>query len=145
MTARGHANRRTSVQSPNEPLPEEVPSGVVTAAKEVFGRRSPGPLAVLVFDSLLDDDRSPEQRLRFEHRVVRIDLAVSASGEACLLRAAVTPSDVHIDLELAESEVPITAEPVDGEFVINHVPHGVVRLMVAGARLSAVHTDWFRV
>jgi hypothetical protein len=126
----------------------EVPDDVIAAAKEAFGRRSESQVAILISDSLLDEDApASDHRLRFEHPLVRIDLQVSAGPHKSRLRGRLEPPVApRVQLEFDAGPVSRPAAVTDGTFLFERVHHGVTRLtLLGGDTLPTLHTDWFRV
>jgi hypothetical protein len=128
--------------------PEDVPEEVITQAKAAFARRSTGGVAVLAWDSLVDEDAPPwDHRLRFEHHQVQIDLHILASNGWSTIEGRVDPPlSSALALESDAGNVLGTGEVTDGAFALPHVSPGLVRLCLAGSGQSGpICTDWFRI
>jgi hypothetical protein len=127
-------------------IPEEVPSDVIAQARAVFGQRTPGEVAVLVRDSLVDEAApASDHELRFEHPRMRIVLRVCSTSEWSSLQGEVEPPTARrAELVLEGTEVRIVTDVEDGAFNIERVPSGVARLCLEGPDGTPVYTDWFR-
>ena len=101
----------SQMSDPRDDAPGAVPEEVVNQAKAAFGRRRPGDIAVLVWDSLVDDDDAPEDhRLVFEHPDVQIEVRVRASAGSSDLEGRVKPAGVlHVELQSDSEEVAVYA------------------------------------
>jgi hypothetical protein len=138
--------RRTSGRRPLSDVHDQVPDEVVKQAKGAFQRRTGGELAVLVYDSLVDE-RAPEaeHRLRFEHPHEHVEVIVSRTNGECTLRGRVDRAPVRIELEMEGTDVALVEEAADGEFAFGSVPHGLKRIvLIAPDGTDPVRTDWFR-
>jgi hypothetical protein len=125
-----------------------VPEEVITQAKAAFARRTKGEVAVLAWDSLVDEDAPPwDHRLRFEHPQVQIDLHILASDRWSTIEGRVEPPvRTALTLESDAGNVLGTGEVTDGAFTLLHVVSGLVRLCLAGSEQTGpVCTDWFRI
>jgi hypothetical protein len=133
-----------------EDASDEVPKEVVAQAKAAFGQRIQGELAVLAWDSLVDEGAPvADHQLRFDHPRVRIEVRVAVSPAGSRLSGKVDgPAPARVELHSEQLEVPLPADVSGGVFTIEGVPPGVVRLELAfGGPGGAVtiHTDWFRI
>jgi hypothetical protein len=137
----------SQMSDPRDDAPGAVPEEVVNQAKAAFGRRRPGDIAVLVWDSLVDDDDAPEDhRLVFEHPDVQIEVRVRASAGSSDLEGRVKPAGVlHVELQSDSEEVLYSAEAEAGAFKLKQAAPGVVRLALRGAATPLIRTDWFRI
>jgi hypothetical protein len=129
-------------------FPEQAPNSVIKEAKAAFERKAPGDLAVLVHDSLIDqDDPAADHRLRFEHPRVFIELQVSAVGGTSRVTGRVSPpAPVQVQLETGRGELPPTTEIDDGVFTFHEISRGTVRILLSATdNFPAIHTDWFRI
>jgi hypothetical protein len=126
--------------------PEDVPDEVVSQAKAAFARRSRGQIAVLVWDSLVDDDQpGRDHKLQFEHPDLQIDVHIHATDHSSDLHGQVKPPDrPQVDLQSDEGKVLRTAQTFGGTFTFAEVPSGIVRLCIGGPATPDVCTDWFR-
>jgi hypothetical protein len=128
--------------------PEEVPDEVVAQAKAAFARRTKDEIAVLAWDSLVDEDApASDHRLRFEHPEAQIELRVLAADSWSTIEGRVRPAvQAAIELESDDRNVVRAGEVLDGAFALTHVAPGVVRLCLRGSGSSvSVCTDWFRI
>jgi hypothetical protein len=128
--------------------PKDVPEEIITQAKAAFARRSKSEIAVLAWDSLVDEDQPPwDHRLRFEHPQVQIDLHILASDAWLTIEGRVTPPvPSALTLESDAGNVLGTGDVTDGAFTLAHVSPGLVRLCLSGSdQTSLVCTDWFRI
>ncbi len=125
---------------------DRVPDEVVAQAKAVFATRTTGPLAVLVFDSAVDENMPNAQRqLRFEHPSVTVEVAVVVDDRGRALHGRVDPGQVRVEVELEDAEVTIAESADNGDFTFGRVPNGVMRLrLLERTGSNPVHTDWFR-
>ncbi len=132
---------------PTDDAPGAVPEEVVNQAKAAFGRRRPGDIAVLVWDSLVDDDDAPEDhRLLFEHLDVQIEVRVRASDGSSDLEGRVKPAGaLHVELQSDQEEVLSSVDAEAGAFKLKQAAPGVVRLALRGAGTLEIRTDWFRI
>jgi hypothetical protein len=142
MTVR-HRSRWSDVRADAR---DDVPAAVVWNAKSAFEVRTGITLIALVHDSAFDGGpASCERQLRFEHRLLRIDLVVTRRGGWCTVSGRVEPRPLRVKLDLvgAPFTVPDTAR--DGGFWFDPVPRGLMRLRVVGEdALDRLHTDWFQ-
>jgi hypothetical protein len=127
--------------------PEDVPEEVIAEAKAAFARRIPGEVAVLVWDSLVDEDASPDDhRLRFEHTELQLEVRVVAGGYRAGLEGRVEPpASVQVEVLSEEGEVLRGVEAPDGTFAFDQVPSGTIRLILRRPAAPDIRTDWFRV
>jgi hypothetical protein len=126
---------------------EEVPAPVVDRAKAALQRKVDGELAVLVFDSTLDDPAHRGPRvLNFEHPAVRVQLLVSITPGGCTIEGTAVPEPLRAELEPEGGELAIAETVTGGRFVFQAIPLGLVRVRLVGSPGSQpVHTDWVRV
>jgi hypothetical protein len=120
----------------------------VAQAKAAFGHRPEGDLAVLVFDSLVDEGApAKDHLLRFDHPLTRISLAVAAGPEESELRGSTDPpTGGGVQLQVGTGDIYLMEEITEGEFSFHAVPHGLVRLHVQKPDDGRpIRTDWFRV
>jgi hypothetical protein len=132
----------------SEEGPEQVPDRVVAEAQAAFGRRIGGELAVLVRDTLIDRcDPAADHRLRFEHPALTLELQVSATAGGSSLRGTVHPTtSLRVQLEFAAGATGREVDATSGGFVLDRIPHGLVRLHLLGpGDTPPIHTDWFRI
>jgi len=137
-------NDNPGPESPFDGIPEEV----VAAARAAFGPLEPGELAVVTFDSLVDEDDAPEDhRLRFEHPALQVDLRLSVHAGGASLSGHLTPSGpARVELDLEGADLAFVDNSSDGSFTFGPVGHGLLRLLVTAAgSATTVRTDWFRV
>src|SRR6516164_4174917 len=108
--------------------PEDVPEEVITQAKAAFARRAKGEIAVLAWDSLVDEDAPLwDHRLRFEHPRVQIDLRILASDGWSTIEGRVNPPGPSaLTLESDAGNMLGTGEVTDGAFALAHVSPGLV-------------------
>jgi hypothetical protein len=128
--------------------PEDVPEEVVAQAKAAFARRTKGETAVLVWDSLVDENAPLwDHRLRFEHREVQFEVRILGANGSSTIEGQVHPlSGAAIALESDDGRVLGTVEVTDGAFALERVSPGVVRLCLQGPDPTVpVCTDWFRI
>jgi hypothetical protein len=121
---------------------------VVAEAKAAFGRKAEGELAVLVHDSLIEqDDPAADHRLRFEHPRLAIELHVSAlAGGSSVTGRVDPPGPPSAQLETDGSEATSIAQIDGGVFTFQDVPHSLVRIILpATGDDRPIHTDWFRI
>ena len=127
---------------------DRVPEDVLTNAKAAFRHRRKGELAVLVFDSLLDEHDPPEDHLlRFEHRNLWIDLRVLVKGdEASIFGELVPRTDARVELLLEGDDVGFVSDSCAGSFSFSPIRHGLTRLSIRRPDSDVVVlTDWFRI
>jgi hypothetical protein len=127
-------------------VPEDVPDEVLAQAKAAFARRSRGEIAILVWDSLVDEGAPAEDhRLRFEHAEMEIDVRILAGGDFTALEGEVQPpAALQVELQREEGEWVGHTDIRNGVFAFDHIPPGVVRLSFQRSSSPEVHTDWFR-
>jgi hypothetical protein len=127
--------------------PERVPKEVIDQAKAAFARRTTGEVAVLAWDSLVDEyDRAEDHRLVFEHSDLQIEVRILAAERSWVLQGRVNPpAQLHVELESEHGDVLGIVEALAGDFVLQQVPPGMVRLSIRDGRSREVHTDWFRI
>jgi len=126
--------------------PENVPAEVIWEAKSVFRQRVRGEVAVLVWDSLLDEGApTRHHHLRFEHPRLWIEVSVSLLPTHSSLRGVMPPAvPFRVELQSEATDVPLIAEVTRHAFRIQEVPRGLVRLHLLEPELtSAVSTEWF--
>lgn len=129
--------------NPSEPVPEAV----VARAQAAFAQRSPGELAALTVDSVVDDSGSAvDHQLLFEHSDISIDVRVSAEVEGlCLSGVVRPPSALEVRLEAEGSGVVQLVDAPEGTFSFEQVPQGLVRLQLSRPQAGTpIYTDWFR-
>jgi hypothetical protein len=126
--------------------PEDVPEEVIAQAKAAFARRGAGEIAVLTWDSLVDEDApASDHRLRFEHPELQIELRLLTADNFTNLEGWVKPRvSLHVELQGEEGALLRSTEAADGVFAFDRVPSGMVRLSVRGVTTPGIHTDWFR-
>jgi hypothetical protein len=128
--------------------PEDVPPNVIAEAKAAFGQRVCGELAVLVWDSLVDEGApSWHHHLRFEHPRLWIEVSASVVPGWCSLHGVMHPAfPTRIELHSEQGEPPLVAEVTRSAFRIERFRRGMVRLRLVGPGESpVVYTDWFYV
>ena len=135
------------VMAGSDDIRDQVPDDVVARAKASFGRRSPGDVAVLVFDSLVDEGApATDHRLRFEHPLMVIEVHVSAQADGSALEGRVEPALAErVEVQLDEAELSFVDQVTNGAFSFERLGHGPIRLRLTGQGIPAVHTDWFRI
>jgi hypothetical protein len=139
-------DRELTIDS-SENAPEDVPLDVIAQAKAAFSQRDQGEIAVLVWDSLVDEGApSWLHHLRFEHPRIWIEASVSVASGWSSLHGVIHPA-VPNRVELhSEAEPPVVAEVTRSAFRIKRFPRGLVRLRLVETEGSpAVFTDWFHV
>ena len=117
-------------------------------AKAAFADRGEGDLAVLVFDSLVDEEApAKDHLLRFDHPVTRIRLHVAAGPQESDLSGSTDPPLGNwVRLQVGTGEDYLSEEVVEGAFCFPAVPHGPIRLhFVPSDEGRMIRTDWFRV
>ena len=140
-------DREHTIES-SDNAPEDVPPRVIAEAKAAFGQRLCGELAVLVWDSLLDEGApSWHHHLRFEHPRIWIEVSASVAPGWSSLHGVMHPAlPNRIELHSAQGEPPLVAEVTRSAFTIERFRRGLVRLCLIGpAGTPVVHTDWFYV
>jgi hypothetical protein len=133
--------------APDDAPDEVVPDEVVAQAKASFARRTRGEIAILTWDSLVDENApAGDHRLRFDHPDMQIELRLfTAAGNSSDLEGSVKPPvPLHVELEGEQGDVLRSTEATDGVFAFDQIPSGVVRLSVR-ATTPPIRTDWFRV
>jgi hypothetical protein len=131
-------------------LPSDVaPRSVTEMAKSAFTTRRGGPVAALVFDSLVDsDDHRDDHRLRFEHDDLVVEVEVSAGDRVTDLAGEVRPpSATRAVLEFRDAAGLAMVAAVDGgRFAFCPVAPGLVRISLEGIPdVAVISSDWFRV
>jgi hypothetical protein len=124
-----------------------VPEDLVAQVKSAFVNRCEGDLAVLVFDSLIDEGAPAQDHLlRFEHPLTRISLRVAAGlQESDLSGSTDPPTGERAQLQFGGSDIYLDDEVVEGAFSFHAVPHGLTRLRILRTDDGLViRTDWFR-
>jgi hypothetical protein len=128
---------------------DRVPEEVLTEAKAALRQQQEGELAVLVFDSLLDEQDPPEDhRLRFEHPDLRIDLRVSVKGAEARISGDIVPpgTDARVELLFEGGDLGFVSEGCGGSFSFSPIRHGLTRLSIRRPDSDVVvRTDWFRI
>jgi hypothetical protein len=127
---------------------EDVPLTVIGEAKAAFKQRALGDLAVLVWDSLIDEGASSwHHHLRFENPRTWIEVSVSVDTGRSSLHGVIHPAvPGQVQLQREQGEQPLVAEVTRSAFRIERVPRGVVRLRLVGtAGKPTACTDWFQV
>jgi hypothetical protein len=118
----------------------------VAQAKAAFANRYEGDLAVLVFDSLVDQGAPAKDHLLcFDHRLTQIRLQVAAWPEVSDLNGSTDPpTGKRVQLQVGNGDVKLVQEIVGGEFSFHAVPRGLIRLHVVGRSEGRVlRTEWF--
>jgi hypothetical protein len=139
---------RMQTIAPGDTTPEDVPARVIEEAKAAFGRRTHATMAILVWDSLLDEGAPRwHHQLRFEHGQLWIQVSVTEMPGWSSLHGVVHPAaSLRVELHSEWMDVPLLAEVTQRAFRVEHVPHGLVRLRLLGPALSPeVSTEWFNV
>lgn len=129
--------------------PEEQapPPNVINDALAAFSTPQPGELAVLVFDSLVDE-RAPadNHRLRFEHPRVEVELYVSYRAQNSLLRGQIRGLVAsRAAMHFQGTELALVTDVEDGRFELTPIGHGLVRIVIEEQNRSVVRTDWFSI
>jgi hypothetical protein len=125
-----------------------VPEDLVAQAKAAFADRYEGDLAVLVFDSLVDEGApATDHLLRFDHPVTRIKLQVAAGPQESELSGYTEPpTGSRVQLDVGTGDLYLAEDVVGGAFTFHAVPHGLVRLHILGSDEDpGIRTDWVRV
>ena len=125
-----------------------IPEELVAQAKAAFANRYEGDLAVLVFDSLVDEGApAKDHLLRFDHPVTRIRLHVAAGRQESELSGSTDPpTGRRVQLDVGTGDLYFVEEVVEGAFTFHAVPHGLVRLHILGSDEDPrIRTDWARV
>jgi hypothetical protein len=128
--------------------PEDVPAEVIGEAKAAFNQRTQGTVAVLVWDSLLDEGApSWHHHLRFEHPRIWIEVSVTTLAGWSSLHGVMHPAlPLRVELHSERAAAPLIAEVTRQAFRFEQIPRGLVRLRLVGPDLiSAVSTEWFHV
>jgi hypothetical protein len=142
-------NPEGATPAPVSPVP--VPPEVLQAVKGAFHPPVAKSLAVLVFDSLVDDDAPRESHvLRFEHPDATIELRLSVTDAETVVHGDSTQNgDGKAILHRRDADHAVVSEVRGGEFEFGPVDHGLVRISVAPANPSSageeIWTDWFRI
>ena len=121
--------------------PEDIPFEVVAQAKAAFGQRAREQVAVLVWDSLVDEGAPTwHHHLRFEHPRLWIEVSVSVEPSSASLHGVMHPViPGRVELRSKEAAGPVVAEVTRSAFRIERFTRGLVRLHLVGrggARLS---------
>ena len=136
-------------KAPAKPRPtsDPVPDSVVRAALDALANASGTELAVLVFDSLVDeDDAASDHVLRFDHPEVAVELRVASTYENVRVQGAVARStSTRAELHTFGIDIDHIVDASDGSFLFPSIPHGLVRLVITRREGPDVATDWFRV
>ena len=117
-------------------------------AKAAFANRYEGDLAVLVFDSLVDEQApAKDHLLRFDHPATRIRLQVAAGPkESDLSGVTDPPLGNWVRLQVGTGEDYRSEKVVAGAFSFHAVPRGPIRLhFLPSDEGRLIRTDWFRV
>jgi hypothetical protein len=124
-----------------------VPEDLVVQAKTAFANRYEGDLAVLVFDSLVDDGApANDHLLRFDHPSMWVRLQVAAGSQGSDLSGSTYPPTAkRARLEVGISDIYFDEDVVEGGFAFRAVPHGLIRLHILRRENRLIRTDWFRV
>jgi hypothetical protein len=127
--------------------PDEVPDEVIAQAKAAFARRHRGEIAILTWDSVVDENTpARNQHLRFEHRELEVDVRIRAGGGSFDLEGQVKPSAaLEVELQSEHGEVLASRESTDGTFTFDRASPGLVRLSIRGSAGLEISTDWFRI
>ena len=143
-----HATEKATEVDPGD-ASEKVPEALVAQAKALFSRRTDGGLAVLVLDSLIDEN-APGKRPPTPFRA-----SPSSASTYTYLPRQPDPTwpggssprvRLPTRLELETGDLVASQATEEGAFAFPHVSHGLVRLHVTGLEgTGPVHTDWFRV
>jgi hypothetical protein len=121
---------------------DRVPDEVVDRAKAALARRSAGPVAAIVSDLVVEP--GGERRLRFEHELAHVEVAVRVAGARRDLGGRVQPPQLRVELELEGSSVTVAENATTGQFAFEGVPRGIMRLRLVPDEAAAVlTTDWF--
>jgi hypothetical protein len=132
----------------NESRPEDpVPDAVVEQAVAAFGTRRSGELAVLAFDSLIDNGASPEDHeLRFEHDRLHLSVRVTVGEAGTALSGSVAPATAgRFELRSPDSDVTFLCPSDNGTFTFGPLGHGLFKVSFEPASAAAVATEWFRI
>jgi hypothetical protein len=126
--------------------PDDVPDEVVAQAKAAFVRRGPGEIAVLTWDSLLDEDApAGDHKLRFEHPELQIEVRLfTTAGSADLEGRIQPPRPLQVDLLGEQGNTLRTTRASDGIFAFEHLSRQTVQLCVQTTTAQEIRTDWFR-
>lgn len=128
--------------------PEDVPKEVVEQAKAAFSRRAQGEVAVLVWDSLVDDQApASDHRLRFQRPDVQIDLRILTGQDSSTIEGKVQPpGPAGVELQSDHGDVLRRGDVTDGTFTLERITPGVVRVCLqVSPPPTSVCTDWFHV
>ncbi len=127
--------------------PDGVPEEVIDEAKAAFARRTPGAVAALAWDSLVDeDDPAEDHRLVFDHPDLQIEVRVRVRERVPDLEGRVKPpGSLHVELQSDQGDVLQSAEATDGVFILEQARRGLVRLAIRRADGPEIRTDWFRI
>jgi hypothetical protein len=132
----------------SDSAPDEVPPDIIADAKAVFNERAAAALAILVWDSLIDEDaRGQHHHLRFEHPRMWIEVSVTVDSGCSSLHGVMYPAaPATVELQVDGVESLLKAEVTRSAFRLERFPRGLVRLRLAGLpRHLVIHTDWFYV
>jgi hypothetical protein len=132
----------------NDTAPESVPAEVIGEAKAVFGERAKTEMAILVWDSMLDEGAPRgHHHLRFEHPQMWIEVSVSLTRDWSSLHGVMYPqAPLGVELHSQEIDTPLIADVTRHAFRVEGVGHGLVRLRLVGPELApAISTEWFHV
>jgi hypothetical protein len=142
MTVR-HLSRWSDVRAD---AGDDVPAAVVWNAKAAFETRNGVTLVALVHDSAFDGGpTNAERQLRFEHRLLGIELVVTYRGRWCALRGRVEPRPLRVKLDLVGAPFTVPDTASGGGFWFDPVPRGLMRLRVVGDDATCrLRTDWFQ-
>lgn len=130
-----------------DPVPHsDVPPEVIAQAKDCFPSEQ-RPLAVLVFDSLVDAGSRPEShQLRFEHERLTIWVEVSYGPDGAHLAVRTDPPAQGAELQRRDGGTVMVTGSDAGHVRFKPVPPGLVKLCATGTEAGfAICTEWFRV
>lgn len=124
-----------------------MPDAVVEQAVAAFATRSSGQLAVLAFDSLIDNGAAPDDHeLRFEHDRLHLSVRVTVSKDGTILSGSVSPAAAgRFELRSPDSDVTFLCPTDDGTFTFGPLGHGLFKVSFEPAAAAAVATEWFRI
>ncbi len=128
--------------------PDDIPFEVIAQAKAAFNQRVQEQVAVLVWDSLVDEAApSWHHHLRFEHPHMWIEVSVSVGVVWANLHGVMHPaSPGRVELQSTDWEGPVVAEVTRSAFRIERFRRGLVRLALGGSEgAPTVYSDWFYV
>lgn len=127
--------------------PDPMPAQVAAAAKDLFDSVRPTELAVLVFDSVVDEAEAAEKHtLQFVHDHTDIHLYVCSGGDSTVIQGVLDrPGATWAVLQFRETERSVRA-PVEGTTFELVVPgHGTARLTLEHDSGPDIRTDWLRI